>query len=143
MNKGFIAAAILSLSCSSAVFANQSCDESPLRGYMGNIANEMRSMSTDIKSGDHDAAAQRVETLITYFEKAQGETPYKFKVENLQGESLAVQQAKYEKVVDDTIAVLENLEGALQSGSSSDVRKWLGEIGVQRNIGHGAFRVNC
>jgi hypothetical protein len=143
MKKGLLAATIVSMSCSSVLFANQSCDDTVLRGYMGNIKNEMQAMSSDVKSGDNEAAAQRVNTLITYFEKARSETPYKFTSENLQGSELAQQQEKYTKVVDDTIVILKNLEGALQSGSASDVKKWFGEVGGQRNIGHGAFKANC
>ncbi|MCS7485555.1 MULTISPECIES: cytochrome b562 [Marinomonas] len=143
MKKGLLAATIVSISCSSAVFANQACDETVLHGYMGNIKDEMQAMSSDVKSGDNEAAAQRVNTLITYFEKSRAETPFKFTSENLQGNELAQQQEKYTKVVDDTIVILKNLENALQTDNATDVRKWLGEVGGQRKIGHGAFKANC
>ncbi|GGN25929.1 hypothetical protein GCM10011350_15980 [Marinomonas arctica] len=110
---------------------------------MGNIKDEMQAMSSDVKSGDNEAAAQRVNTLITYFEKSRAETPFKFTSENLQGNELAQQQEKYTKVVDDTIVILKNLENALQTDNATDVRKWLGEVGGQRKIGHGAFKANC
>ncbi|WP_111637138.1 cytochrome b562 [Marinomonas shanghaiensis] len=143
MKKGLLAATIVSMSCSSVLFANPSCDETALHGYMENIKNEMQAMSSDVKSGDNDAAAQRVTTLISYFEKSRGETPYKFTAENLQGDALAQQQDKFTKVVDDTIVILKNLEGALQADNEADVKKWLGEVGGQRKIGHGAFKANC
>ena len=143
MNKGLLAVTALSIFCSSVVFAGDSCDESALRGYMSNIKDEMRSMSSDVKSGNNDAAVQRVDTLISLFEKARNETPYKFSAENLQGNQLKEQKAEYTKVVDDTIVILKKLENALQSGDSSQAKMLFGEIGGQRKLGHGSFKANC
>jgi cytochrome c556 len=142
MKKGLLTAAIISISCSSTVFA-ASCDDTKLHGYMENIKDEMRSMSSDVKSGDNESAAKRANTLITYFEKARSETPYKFTAENLQGNELKDQKAEFTKVVDDTIVVLKDLETALKSGNSSEVKKLLGAMGNQRKTGHSSFKANC
>ncbi|MBU2024988.1 MAG: hypothetical protein KKA29_22075 [Gammaproteobacteria bacterium] len=143
MKKGLLTAVIISISCSSALFASESCDDTALHGYMENIKDEMRSMSSDVKSGDNESAAKRANTLITYFEKARTETPFKFTAENLQGDQLKEQKAEYTKVVDDTIVVLKNLETALQSGDSSKVKELLGAMGSQRKTGHSSFKANC
>lgn len=103
----------------------------------------MRVLSADIKSGNNAAAANKVTDLISHFEKSRNETPYKLTAGSLQADQLAEQKVNYTKVIDDTVLALKNLEVALQSDNAPDVRKWLGEISTQRNIGHGAFRVNC
>ena len=143
MKKGLLTAAIISISCSSAMFAHGACDDTALHGYMEDIKDEMRSMSSDVKSGDNESAAKRVNTLVTYFERARNETPYKFTDENLQGNQLKEQKAEYTKVVDDTIVVLKDLEMALKSGDSSKVKELLGAMGNQRKTGHSAFKANC
>lgn len=143
MNKGLLVATILSISCSSFAFAEGACDETALSGYMANIKDEMRLMSSDVKSGDNDAAVQRVDSLISFFEKARNETPYKFSANNLQGSQLKEQKAEYTKVVDDTIVILKKLENALQSGDAPQVKMLFGEIGGQRKLGHGSFKANC
>lgn len=142
MKKGLLTAAIISISCSSTLFA-ASCDDTRLHGYMENIKDEMRSMSSDVKSGDNESAAKRAKTLITYFEKSRSETPYKFTAEDLQGDELKNQKAQYTKVLDDTIVVLKDLETALKSGNSAEVKKLLGAIGSQRKTGHSSFKANC
>lgn len=148
MKKGLLAATILSITCSTAAFAhehtqNEACGATTLHGYMEDIKNEMRTMSSDIKSGDNDAAAARVSILISHFEKSRNETPYQIKMEKLEGAALAEKMSNYKMVVDDTIEVLKNLEMALQSDDLGEVKKWLGEIGVQRQQGHQAFKANC
>jgi cytochrome c556 len=143
MNKGLLVATILSISCSSFVFAEDACDETTLHGYMTNIKDEMRLMSSDVKAGDNDAAVQRVDTLISFFEKARNETPYKFSADNLQGGQLKEQTSEYTKVVDDTIVILKKLENALESGDTTQVKVLFGEIGGQRKLGHGSFKANC
>ena len=143
MNKGLLTAAIISISCSSALFAAESCDDTALHGYMEHIKDEMRSMSSDIKSGNSGSASKHVNTLIMYFEKSRAETPYKFTAEQMQGSELKNNKADYEKVINETISVLKNLDVALQSGDQSEVRKWLGAMGNQRKQGHSAFKANC
>lgn len=139
MKKTLLTAAIMSMACSSSVFAHGSC-ETALHGYMENIKDEMRAMSSDVKAGDSQSAVGHVDSLITYFEKARSETPHKFTHEELKGAELQSQTAKYQKVVDDTIVVLKELEGALKSGDSSKVRELFGAIGEQRNLGHSSFK---
>lgn len=142
MKKNFLAVSLISLSFSSAVFAN-TCGETALHGYMEEIREEMRLMSTDIRSGNNDLAANRTSSVITYFEKSRNETPYKFTSENLQGSRLADQMAEYTKVIDSTIVTLKNLETALNANNSDEVRRLLGEVGAQRGAGHRAFKANC
>lgn len=139
MKKGLLSAAVISITCSSAVFAHGSCD-TELHGYMQNIKDDMRAMSSDIKSGDNQSAAKHVDSLIGYFEKSRSETPHKFTHDDLKGAELKSQTAEYQKVVDGMIVVLKDLEGALQSGDSSKVRELLGAIGEQRNLGHSSFK---
>jgi cytochrome c556 len=139
MKKSLLAAAIMSMVCSSTVFAHGSCD-TELHGYMIKIKDEMRAMSSDVKAGDSQSAVGHVEALITYFEKSRSEVPHKFNHDGLKGEELKVQTAEYQKVVDSTITILKDLEGALQSGDSSKVRELFGAIGEQRNLGHSSFK---
>lgn len=139
MKKGLLTAAVISITCSSGAFAHGSCD-TELHGYMQNIKDEMRAMSSDVKSGDNQSAAKHVDSLIGYFEKSRSETPHKFIHDDLKGAELKSQTAEYHKVVDGMIDVLKNLEGALQSGDSSKVRELLGAIGEHRNSGHSSFK---
>ena len=139
MKKGLLTAAIISITCSSGVFAHGSCD-TELHGYMQNIKDEMRAMSSNVKSGDNKSAVKHVDSLISYFEKSRSETPHKFIHDDLKGAELKSQTAEYQKVVDEMIVVLKDLEGALQSGNSSKVKELFGEIGELRNLGHGSFK---
>ncbi|MBR7889941.1 hypothetical protein J9B83_13565 [Marinomonas sp. A79] len=148
MKKGLLAATILTISCSTAAFAhehhqNEACGATTLHGYMEDIKDEMRAMSSDIKSGDNQAAAARVETLIAHFEKSRDQVPYKLKAEKLEGADLKEQMSNYEKGIDKTIDVFKNLEVALKSDDLAEVKKWLGEIGAKRQQGHQAFKANC
>ncbi|MDP5055902.1 MAG: cytochrome b562 [Marinomonas hwangdonensis] len=143
MKKRLMLTSILLMTGSSFLFASSDCGATKLSSYMKDIGGDMRVLSADIKSGDNAAAANKVTDLISHFEKSRNETPYKFKADSLQGDQLAEQKANFVKVIDDTVLALKNLEVALQSDNASDVRKWLGEISAQRNIGHGAFRLNC
>lgn len=145
MKKSLIAAAIISLSCSSALFAHehQECGQTELHGYMEGIKAEMRGMSSAVKAGNNETAANHIESLVSYFEQSRDETPYLLKEKKLQGSQLADATAEYQKVIDDTIGVLKNLEVALSSGNQADVGKWLGALGNQRSQGHGAFKSNC
>lgn len=143
MNKGLLAATIISISCSSAVLANETCGSTALNGHMENIKNEIGLLSSDVKSGNNAAAAHRVDTVISYFKKSRNETPYKFSAENLQGSKLEEQKAEYIKVVDDTIVILEKLEKALESDDMAQVKSLFGQIGGQRKLGHGSFKANC
>lgn len=142
MSKGLLTAAIISISCSTSVFA-ASCDDTRLLGYMHEIKDEIGSLSSDLKSGDNQSAAGHASALIGYFEKARNETPYKFQEENLKGNALKEQQAEFTKVVDDTIVILKDLETALKSNNASEARKLLGAVGGQRKIGHSSFKANC
>ncbi|RBP84781.1 hypothetical protein EBI01_03605 [Marinomonas rhizomae] len=139
MKKGLLSAAVLSITCSSTVFAHGSCD-TELHGYMQNIKDEMRAMSSDVKSGDNQSAVKHVDSLISYFEKSRSETPHKFIHDDLKGAELKSQNAEYQKVVDGTIVVLKDLERALQSGDSSKVRELFGAMGEQRKLGHSSFK---
>lgn len=143
MKKNFLVVSLISLSFSSAVFANASCGETTLHGYMEEIREEMRLMSTDIRSGNNDLAASRTLSLITYFEKSRNETPYKFTSENMQGSRLANQMSEYTTIIDNTIVTLKNLETALNNNASDEVRRLLGEVGAHRGVGHRAFKANC
>ncbi|TYL47889.1 cytochrome b562 [Marinomonas sp. IMCC 4694] len=145
MKKGFLAATIISLSCSSALLAHEhhECGQTPLHGYMVDIKTEMRAMSSAVKEGDNETASNHVESIIQYFEKSRNEMPYLFKEQGLKGSQLANNTSQYQKIIDDTIHVLKNLDMALSSGNSSDVGKWLGALGNQRNQGHGSFKSNC
>ncbi|MCB5160364.1 cytochrome b562 [Marinomonas algarum] len=148
IKKGLLAATILSVSCSTALFAHEHhqdemCGETKLHGYMMDIKNELRAMSSDIKSGDNSAAAERIDSLIASLEQSRNETPYQLKAEKLKGEALATQQKEYVRIIDGTIDVFKNLEQALLSGDSAGIKKWLGEMGSQRQQGHGAFKANC
>ncbi|QUX95953.1 hypothetical protein C0J08_11210 [Marinomonas sp. CT5] len=141
MKKGLFLVSLVSVAFSSAVFAHGSCDTT-LHGYMENIKDEMRAMSSDVKSGDSQSAVKHVDSLITYFEKSRSETPHKFTHGDLTNAELKSQTAEYKKVIDDTIVVLKNLESALKSGDSAKVRELLGAMGKQRKIGHSSFK-NC
>ncbi|PYF84891.1 MULTISPECIES: cytochrome b562 [Marinomonas] len=139
MKKTLLTAAIMSMAFSSTVFAHGVCDTT-LHGYMENIKDEMRAMSSDVKAGDSESAVGHVEALISYFEKSRSEAPHKFSHDNLQGAELKAQTAEYQKVVDDTITILKELEGALKAGDSAKVRDLFGAIGEQRNLGHRSFK---
>lgn len=143
MNKGLLAATIISISCSSAVFASESCDDTALNGYMESIKSEIGLLSSDVKSGNNTSASHRVDTVISYFKKSRNEIPYKFSAEKLQGNKLEEQKAEYIKVVDDTIVILEKLEKALESDDMTQVKSLFGQIGAQRKLGHGSFKANC
>ncbi|MBD5772016.1 cytochrome b562 [Marinomonas colpomeniae] len=143
MNKKFLAAAILSFTMSSGVFAHGHCDETELHGYMMNIKDELKLMSGDVKSGDNESAAIRVQTLISYFEKSSEVTPNKFMSEHYEGEQLKLQTAAYEKSIKKMIDTLSRLKMALIEDNTEEVKKIFGEIGTQRNTGHQTFKSNC
>ena len=143
MNKKFLVATIVSLAFSSGVYANEACNETTLHGYMENIKDEMWAMSSDIKSGDNESASKHLDTLITFFEKARTETPYKFKAEGLEGNLLETQKKEFIAVIDESITIFKNLEVALQSGDTSEIRKWISAAGNQRKLGHREFKANC
>lgn len=143
MKKKILIAAVVTLAFSSGVFANEACNETTLHGYMENIKDEMWAMSSDIKSGDNESASKHLNTLVSFFEKARTETPYKFKAEALEGSSLENKKAEFTAAIDEAIEIFKNLEVALQSGDTKDIRKWISAAGNQRKLGHRAFKANC
>ena len=133
----------MSLLFSTGVFAHGDCGETELHGYMIEIKDELKLMSSDVKTGDNESAIKRVHSLISFFEQAHSTVPHKFTSENLQGEELMEQKAKYISTLDDMIDILNRLEVALESNDSEEVKKQFGKIGEQRNIGHRSFKENC
>jgi hypothetical protein len=143
MNKKILAAAIMSIAFSSGVFAHGACGHTELHDHMIGIKDELKLMSSDVKSGDNESAVKRVHSLISYFEQAHNTVPHSFMSDNLQGEELAKQKIAYTKILDETIEVFNSLEMALESNDSEEVKKLFGKIGEQRNMGHRAFKGNC
>lgn len=143
MNKKILITTIATLAFSSGLFANEACNETALHGYMENIKDEMWAMSSDIKSGDNESASEHLDTLISFFEKARTETPYKLKAEGLGDSTLEEQKAEFTTAIDKTIAIFKNLDVALQSGDTAEIRKWIGAAGNQRKLGHRAFKADC
>ncbi|MBJ7539980.1 cytochrome b562 [Marinomonas transparens] len=143
MNKMFFVSALMALTLSSGAFAHGSCDESTLHGYMQDIKSDLRAVSKAVKSGENGDAITHLDSLISAFEKSREEMPYQFKAEGLKGNELTIQTAAYHKVVDDTLGILNELEGALKANDSAKVKKMLGAMGQQRKIGHSNFKQNC
>jgi len=143
MKKKFIATMVVTWAFASGAFASEACNETALHGHMENIKDEMWAMSSDIKSGDNESAAEHLDTLISFFEKARTETPYKLKAENLDDSALEEQKTEFTAAIDETIEILENLDVALQSGDTAEIRKWIGAAGNQRKLGHRNFKANC
>jgi hypothetical protein len=143
MNKKILITTIATLAFSSGLFANEACNETTLHGHMENIKDEMWAMSSDIKSGDNESASGHLDALISLFEKARTETPYKLKTENLDDSELEVQKTEFTAAIDETIEIFKNLDIALQSGDTAEIRKWIGAAGNQRKLGHRAFKADC
>ena len=143
MNKAFFAAATLSLAFSSSAFAHGACGHTDLHGYMIGIKDELKLLSSDVKAGNNDEAAGRIDHIVGYLEKSHDVIPHQFSSDHLEGAQLEEKTAEYKKVLDDTIEVFNNLEVALASNDSAEVRRLFGRIGEQRNIGHRAFKEDC
>ncbi|MEP3350490.1 MAG: cytochrome b562 [Marinomonas sp.] len=143
MNKAFFAAATLSLIFSSSAFAHGACGHTELHGYMIGIKDELKLLSSDVKAGNNDEAAGRIDNIVGYLEKSHDVIPHQFSSDHLEGAQLEAKTAEYKKVLDDTIEVFNNLEVALASNDSAEVRKLFGQIGEQRNIGHRTFKEDC
>ncbi|SBS33831.1 hypothetical protein MSP8887_03138 [Marinomonas spartinae] len=143
MSKRFLLTSLAVLAFTGSSLAQAGCDGSPLPDYMHHIKDELRAVSSDIKSGDNQAAAEGVSKIITLFKKSREETPYLFKEENLQGAELAKKEKAYQGVVDDTIGVFKSLETALKANDMAQVKTLLGKVGQQRKIGHSSFKTSC
>ena len=143
MNKKVLAATIISFFMSSGAFAHGDCSKTELHGYMINIKDELKLMSGDVKSGDNESAAIRVQTLITYFEESSDLMPNKFKANHIEGEELEVQISAYKTSMEKMITTLNDLKVALIEDNSTEINKIFGKMGTQRNQGHQAFKSNC
>lgn len=143
MSKHFILSSLAILAFSGSVFASESCDNTQLKGNMHQIKDELRAVSSDIKSGDNKAAAANVEKVIALFKASRSDTPYLFKEKNLQGAELAKKEKEYQGVIDDTIGVFQSLEAALQANDMAKVKSLMGQVGQQRKIGHSSFKADC
>ncbi|MEP0074045.1 MAG: hypothetical protein ABJE79_15210 [Marinomonas sp.] len=143
MNKAFFAAATLSLIFSSSAFAHGACGHTELHGYMIGIKDELKLLSSDVKSGNNGGAVERIDNIVGFLEKSHDVIPHQFSSDHLEGAQLEEKTAEFKKVLDDTIEVFNNLEAALGSNDSAEVRRLFGQIGEQRNIGHRSFKEDC
>ncbi len=144
MNKFFFVSVLLSFTVvSSNVLAHGVCGHTELHGYMENIKDELKLMSTDVKSGDNESATQHVEILISLFEKSRKTAPYSFTNEELEGDNLTKKTLQYQAAIDGVITTLKELNTALHNEDANKVRQLFGEIGSQRNAGHRTFKANC
>jgi len=143
MSKRFLLTSLAVLAFTGSSLAQAGCDGSPLQGYMHHIRDGLRTVGSDIKSGDNQAAAEGVNKIITLFKKSREETPYLFVEENLQGAELAKKEKAFQGVIDDTIGVFESLETALKANDMAQVKTLMGKVGQERKIGHSSFKTSC
>lgn len=143
MNKTFITTATFLALFSSSAFAHGVCGNTELHGYMIGIKDELRLLSSDVKSGNNSQAIERVDNIVGFLEKSHDVIPHQFSSEHLEGAQLEAKTAEYKNILDDTIKVFNNLEVALASNDSAEIKKLFGQIGQQRNIGHRAFKEDC
>lgn len=143
MNKSLLASAFFSMCLSTASFAHGSCGDTELHGYMQDIKNDLRGLSTEVKAGDNAGAAKYLDGLIVAFEKSRDVRPHQFEMDGLKGQALEKASQEYVALIDDTLKTLEDLDVALSANDTSAIRQLLGEMGQHRKAGHRAFKGSC
>ncbi|BFM48321.1 cytochrome b562 [Marinomonas sp. THO17] len=143
MKKSLLAGALFTVLFSSATYAHGSCDDTALHGYMQDIKNDLRGLSSEVKAGDNQAASQYLEGLISAFEKSRDVRPHQFEMEGLKGQALHDASQEYVALIDETLKTLDDLGAALAANDTSSIRQLLGEMGQHRKTGHRAFKGSC
>ncbi|MCV2402798.1 cytochrome b562 [Marinomonas sp. C2222] len=122
-----------------SVYGHGVCGSTELHAYMIGIKDDLKSLSMNVKSGDHSSAEKYADNVILHLTKSREVLPYSLTLEN----DTAAEKELYIALIDESILVFNNLKVALKTSNSGDIRRLFGEIGSLRNKGHRQFKRAC
>lgn len=141
--KKAIGGVVLAMGVSGYASAHGHCGETALHQDMEDLRTELKSLSFDLRSEDGEAAAGRLDSIISILKDAREETPFLFTQENYQGSELTSKMSDYQSLMDDTIQVFMSVDLAVDAEDFGQAASLLREAGNMRKKGHSAFKADC
>ena len=128
---------------SASAFAQGSCENTDLYGYMDDLKTELKSFSFEVKTGDLTMAATRIDVMLDLLNKSRDEEPFLFREKELKGDKLAFRQSQYQQGIDRLIENFKEIDLAIQNNKTGELKELMSQVGKSRKKGHRAFNGDC